>query len=90
MDFEWDESKAHKNERKHRISFDEAAEVFGDDYSSCVSDPDHSQDEDRFLLFGVSERGRYLVVSFTETERAIRIISARHMMPPERKAYEDR
>jgi uncharacterized DUF497 family protein len=55
MEFEWDETKARKNERKHDISFDEAAEVFGDDHSSCVSDPDHSQDEERFLLFGVSE-----------------------------------
>lgn len=90
MDFEWDETKARRNERKHRVSFVEAAEVFGDDYSSCVSDPDHSQDEDRFLLFGISEKGRYLVVSFTETEYAIRIISARHMTPPERKAYEQR
>jgi uncharacterized DUF497 family protein len=90
MDFEWGEKKASKNERKHGISFDEATEVFGDDYSSCVSDPDHSQDEERFLLFGVSEKGKHLVISFTETEYAIRIISARHMTPPERKAYEQR
>ena len=90
MNFEWDETKALKNERKHRISFDEAAEVFGDDYSSCASDPDHSEDEERFLLFGVSEKGRFLVISFTETEDVIRIISARHMTLPERKAYEQR
>ena len=90
MDFEWDATKARKNERKHSISFDEATEVFGDDYSSCVCDPDHSEDEERFLLFGVSEKGRYLVISFTETEHVIRIISARHMTPPERKAYEQR
>jgi uncharacterized protein len=90
MDFEWDEAKARKNEKKHRVSFDEAAEVFGDDYSSCVPDPDHSKHEERFLLFGVSERGKRLVVSFTETESVIRIISARYMTPPERRAYEQR
>ena len=90
MDFEWDETKARKNARKHNVSFVEATEVFGDDYSSCVSDPDHSQNEERFLLFGVCGKGRHLVVSFTEKENTIRIISARHMTPPERKAYEQR
>ena len=45
MDFEWDETKARANEKKHGVSFLEAAEVFGDDYSSCVHDPDHSSDE---------------------------------------------
>jgi len=88
MEFEWDETKAYKNKQKHGVSFAEATEVFGDDHSSCVADPDHSQDEERYLLFGVSEKGKYLVVSFTERERTIRIISARHMTPPERKAYE--
>lgn len=90
MDFEWDEKKAHKNKRKHLVSFEEAAEVFGDDYSSCVPDPDHSDSEERFLLFGVSEKGSYLVVSFTETDHSVRIISARYMTASERKAYEQR
>ncbi|WP_363169029.1 BrnT family toxin [uncultured Lamprocystis sp.] len=54
------------------------------------SSPDHSQEEERFLLFGVSEKGKFLVISFTETEHAIRIFSARLMTPPERKAYEQR
>jgi uncharacterized DUF497 family protein len=88
MDFEWDESKARKNERKHGVTFREATEVFGDDFSSCVHDPDHSDDEERYLLFGMSARGSYLVVSFTERPNAIRIISARRMTPSERKAYE--
>jgi uncharacterized DUF497 family protein len=68
--------------------FGEAMEVFGDELSSFVSDPDHSQGEDRFLLFGRSQRGIYLVVSFDERAEIIRIISARRMTPPERKAYD--
>lgn len=90
MDFVWDETKARKNQSKHGISFYEAAEVFGDTWSSCVPDPDHSLNEERFLLFGASASGRYLVVSFTESGDSIRIISARQMTLPERKAYEQR
>jgi hypothetical protein len=88
MDFEWDDTKAHTNEKKHGVSFLEAAEVFGDDYSSCVHDPDHSYDEDRYLLFGVSSKVNFLVVSYTERLDTIRIISARRMTNQERKAYE--
>jgi uncharacterized protein len=88
MNFEWDESKAYTNLQKHGISFQEAAEVFADEYSSLVHDPDHSYDEDRYLLFGVSLRGNYLVVSFTERSDNIRIISVRPMTRQERKAYE--
>jgi hypothetical protein len=88
MDFEWDETKARANEKKHGVSFLEAAEVFGDDYSSCVHDPDHSSDEDRYLLFGVSSKGNFLVVSYTERSGTMRIISARRMTSQERKAYE--
>ena len=88
MDFEWDEAKARANEKKHGVSFLEAAEVFSDDYSSCVHDPDHSSDEDRYLLFGVFSKGNFLVVSYTERSDTIRIISARRMTSQERKAYE--
>ena len=88
MNFEWDEAKAGTNQKKHGISFTEASEVFNDDFSSCVSDPDHSYEEERYLLFGVSSKSNYLVVSFTEKEDSIRIISARHMTNQERKAYE--
>ncbi|CDH43275.1 MAG: BrnT family toxin [Candidatus Competibacteraceae bacterium] len=88
MDFEWDETKARTNEKKHDVSFIEAAEVFGDDYSSCIHDPDHSYDEDRYLLFGVSLKGNFLIVSFIEKSDTIRIISARRMTNQERKAYE--
>lgn len=88
MNFEWDETKALANQKKHSVSFLEAAEVFSDEHSSCVHDPDHSYDEDRYLLFGVSLKGNYLVVSFTERTDNIRIISARQMTRQERNAYE--
>ena len=88
MNFEWDEAKARTNQSKHGVSFFEATEVFADEYSSYVHDPDHSDEEDRYLLFGVSSKGKYIVVSFTERLDAVRIISARRMTRQERKAYE--
>ena len=88
MDFEWDPDKAALNERKHGVSFFEAREVFGDELSSAVPDPDHSEDEERFLIFGQSAAGRHLVVSYTERRNRFRLISAREMTPRERKAYE--
>ncbi len=88
MDFEWDPEKAFANERKHSISFFEACEVFDDDFSSSVHDPDHSWNEDRYLIFGMSKGGQYLVVSYTERSDCIRLISARKMTPQERRAYE--
>jgi uncharacterized DUF497 family protein len=88
MDFEWDPAKAKSNESKHRVSFFEACEVFDDNHSSTVRDPDHSAGENRHLIFGVSKGGRHLVVSYAERDDRIRLISARQMTPRERKAYE--
>jgi len=88
MDFEWDKEKARTNQRKHGVSFFEAREVFGDELSLTVPDPDHSMNEYRLLIFGQSKSGRHLVVSFTERGSRIRLISAREMMPRERRAYE--
>ena len=88
MDFEWDPEKARANESEHEVSFFEACEVFDDDHSSAVRDPDHSLDEERYLIFGLSKGGKYLVVSYTERGERIRLISARQMTPRERKAYE--
>ncbi len=88
MEFEWDPAKALENENKHGVSFFEACEVFDDDHSSAARDPDHSLDEDWYLIFGMSKRGRYLVVSYTERGDRIRPISARPMTPRERRAYE--
>jgi uncharacterized protein len=88
MQFEWDREKALGNETKHGVSFVEASEVFGDEHSSTVPDPDHSADEARYLIFGMSRNGRYLVVSYTERGDRIRLISARPMNGRERRAYE--
>ena len=90
MDFEWDPEKARANESKHGVSFIEACEVFDDDHSSTIPDPDHSKAEDRYLIFGMSKAGKQLVVSYTERGDRIRPISARTMTPRERKAYEQR
>jgi len=87
--FEWDPEKARENEQKHGISFFEASEVFDDDHSSSVRDPDHSIDEARYLIFGMSRQGRYLVVSYAERGDRIRLISARQMTSRERRAYEE-
>lgn len=88
MDFEWDRKKALVNERKHGVNLEEAAEVFADESSSTVADPDHSVDEQRFVIFGRTHADKPLVVAFTERNGRIRIISARQMTRRERKAYE--
>lgn len=88
MDFEWDPEKALANEEKHGVSFFEGCEVFDDELSSSVRDPDHSGDEDRFLIFGMSKNRKYLVVSYAERGDRIRLISAREMTRQEQKAYE--
>jgi len=89
MEFEWDPQKAAKNVRKHKISFNEAATVFDDPLSVTVTDPDHSAEEDRFIIVGQSYRRRLLIVSFAERGDRIRIISARELTPAERRAYEE-
>src|SRR5207248_7287709 len=61
--FDWDPEKARANEEKHQVTFIEAAEVFDDDHSSAVPDPDHSLQEQRYLIFGISRKGKHLVVS---------------------------
>lgn len=88
LDFEWDSEKAHANEQKHGVTFFEASEVFDDDHSSTVRDPDHSASENRFLSFGIAKSSRHLVVSYTERNSRIRLIAARQMTPRERRAYE--
>ena len=90
MDFEWDTYKAEVNQNKHGVSFFEACEVFGDDLSSSVLDPDHSTVEERRLIFGRTSGDKFLTVSYTERNDRIRIISARQMTPRERRAYEQR
>lgn len=89
MDFEWDIKKASANARKHKVSFVEASTVFGDSFAITFADPDHSVGERRFLTFGMSDRGRLLVVSHTEHRGAVRIISARRGLRAERQIYEE-
>ena len=87
--FSWDPKKAAANARKHRITFEEAATVFADPLSLTIPDPDHSQDEARFLLLGLSERQRLLIVGHTEHDDTIRLITARLATRHERRAYEE-
>jgi uncharacterized DUF497 family protein len=89
MEFEWDPDKAAANLAKHGISFHEAASVFGDPLAVTFFDPDHSEDEDRFLTFGHSDQGRPIVVSHTDRDDGTRIFSARKIMRKERKQYEE-
>ena len=88
MEFEWNPHKAELNLRKHGVSFFEASQVFDDHLSSSINDPDHSIEEDRHLIFGRTYNDKCLVVSYTERNHKLRIISARLMTPRERKAYE--
>jgi uncharacterized DUF497 family protein len=87
--FTWDKKISASNLRKHDVTFEEAATAFGDTLSLTTIDPDHSIDEERFILLGASNRGRLLVVAHTEQLDTIRIISARLATRGERKIYEE-
>ena len=87
--FEWNSEKARQNLEKHGVSFDEATTAFADLRSRTIGDPKHSADEDRFLLLGMSSRGRLLVVAHTERGDRIRLINARLASKREKKQYEE-
>jgi len=89
MKLEWNPKKAAENERKHQVSFHEASTVFGDPMAITFTDPDHSKDEYRFLTYGVSRYNRLLIVSHTEREGRVRIITARKATRRERRIYEN-
>lgn len=89
LSFEWDEEKAKANYRKHEVSFEEGSTVLNDPFSFTIDDPDHAADERRYIAIGSSERGRILVVSYTERNRRIRIISCRKATRLERRRYEE-
>jgi hypothetical protein len=89
VDFEWDPDKASLNLRKHKVSFSEAATVFEDPLSLTVPDPDHSEEENRYLIFGRSVRGRLLMVAHTKRNKRMRLISTRALTRSERIAYEE-
>lgn len=89
IQFQWDPAKARVNLRKHGVHFREAASVFRDPLGITIFDPDHSEEEDRFITFGFSSGGRLLMVAHTHRGERIRIISARELTREERMAYEE-
>lgn len=89
MEFEWNPKKAVTNLAAHGVTFSEAATVFGDPLAITYNDPDHSDEEDRFLTFGHSNQGRLLVVSHTDRNDRTRIISARQATRKERRQHEE-
>jgi uncharacterized protein len=90
VNFEWDPAKAGQNRRKHRVSFHEAATVFGDPLSLTYYDPDHSTEERRYITIGMSNAQRVLLVAHTDRSDKIRIISAREATRRERRRYEEK
>ncbi len=88
MEFEWNPEKEQANIEKHGVDFAEATTVFVDPLELTIADPDHSVGEFRFLSMGRSSRNRILVVSYTERQERIRIVSARIASPKERRQYE--
>ncbi len=89
LTFEWNPRKATTNLRKHKVSFAEATTAFNDPFGATVTDPDHSNEEERFILVGQSNRQRLLIIAFTERSGRIRIINARLLTEAERKQYEE-
>ena len=89
MEFEDDPAKAARNLKKHKVSFEEAASVFGDPMAYTFADPDPSISEERWLMFGLSRMGRVLAVIYTHRRESYRIISARLATRHERKIYEE-
>lgn len=89
MRFEWDPKKARTNQRKHQVSFEEAATALRDPLAATGAAPDHSIGELRYITFGVSQHGRLLVIAHTEENDTIRIISARLASKGERELYEE-
>jgi uncharacterized DUF497 family protein len=90
--FEWDSRKDAANLRKHGVSFEEAATVFLDEHALLIADPEHSKEEERFILLGLSASLKLLVVvhCYRESNEVVRLISARKATRPERRQYEQR
>ena len=91
MKFEWDKKKAKTNEIKHNVSFEEAISVFNDEFARVIFDEKHSENEERFIILGLSKRLNILVVvhCFKENDKIIRIISARKATKNETKQYKE-
>lgn len=91
MNFEWDSNKAKINLEKHSVSFEEASTVFNDENGILFDDPDHSLDEERFIMLGMSSYAKLLIVChcYRGEDNIIRIISARKATKSESKQYEE-
>ncbi|MBI1976291.1 MAG: BrnT family toxin [Candidatus Omnitrophica bacterium] len=91
LEFIWDNRKDRQNQRKHGVSFEEAKTAFYDENARVIYDPDHSMEEDRFILLGLSAGLRILVVChcYREKESRIRIISARKATGKEQNQYKE-
>ena len=89
IEFAWDRRKARSNQVKHGVSFEEAETVFLDDSARLIDDPDHSEEEQRFVLLGYSFRARCLIVNhcYLESNSVIRLISARRATAQEEEMY---
>jgi uncharacterized DUF497 family protein len=87
--FEWDAQKASSNRQKHGVAFHEATTAFADPLAMLQSDPAHSVDEERYIVLGMSNRRRLLVVAFAERPPRTRLISARRATRKERRQYEE-
>ncbi len=89
--FEWDENKNEINKKKHKISFEEAKTVFYDEEALVIDDPEHSQEEKRFIILGLSKKANLLVVChcYRASDTVIRIISARKATKSETKQYNE-
>ena len=89
IEFAWDRRKARSNLVKHGVSFDEAQTVFLDENARLIDDPDHSEEEERFVLLGYSFQARCLIVShcYRESDSVIRLISARRANAQEEEVY---
>ena len=87
--FEWDKTKSELNKKKHKVSFEEAKTVFFDEEALLIDDPDHSEDEERFIILGISKEINLLIVChcYRDSENIIRIISARKATKSESSQY---
>lgn len=89
LEFEWDQDKAASKQKKHRVTFEEAATVFTDPLAAIFEDEVHSEEEQREIIIGHSAEDQLLLVCFTERAGAIRLISARRATKRERRDYEE-
>jgi uncharacterized protein len=89
LTFEWDEVKAKENLKKHGVSFEEGKTIFNDSFLFTFPDIEHSVDEERYINIGISANGRILIVSNTERQEIIRIVSCRKATARERRFYEE-